>query len=76
MERVVRVGRIRGELEGVRWKRQVVLTGGGGSEVPHEEDKWGVFVCFIYLIKGWAGSGMGLGGLDWIGLDLMGLVLV
>ena len=50
MERVVRVGRIRGKLEGVRWKRQVVLTGGGGSEVEDEEDKrggWCLFVLFI-----------------------------
>ena len=42
MERVVRVGRIRGELERVRWKGQVVLTGGGGSEVEDEEGKAGV----------------------------------
>ena len=42
VERVVeRVGRIRGELEGVRWKGQVVLTGGGGSEVEDEEGKAG-----------------------------------
>ena len=52
----------------MRWKNRC------GCEVEEEEEDTGVFVCFIYLIKGWAGSGMGLGGLDWIGLDLMGLI--